>query len=175
MFGPEFEISTNVPADAIQGVSSQLVGWPRDLLLDCVGFATEESLRLPTDVAEIHLVPAVYGGGGSFAKILLGAALIAFALTNPFGWSTLAVTMIGSIGASLALAGVMQMFYKSPTLHKSDDPPASKYLGNVGNTTAIGTYRYVAYGRCKIYGHWLSLQVDARSIVQGRFPTTAPA
>lgn len=177
MFGSEYEISTTVPADAIEGLSRQLPDWPRHMPVDCVGFDTREKLCLPTEETEIHLVPAIAGGGGKWGQIIIGTALIiagvVLAVTTP-GMPWYAIALI-TTGASMVLGGVMQLFYKTPTLHKSDDPAASKYLGNIGNTTAIGTYRNLAYGRTKIYGHWLSLQVDAKSIVMGRFPTTAPA
>lgn len=171
MFGRVHEIETIVPAEAIEGLSRQLPDWPRDMVVDCVGFDTEELLRSATNAQAIHLVPSMCGGGGA-AKIIVGVVLVAAAFLLPPGpWSPILL----SAGASLILGGVMQLFMKAPTTDKEKDVPASKYLGIGNNTTAIGTYRTLAWGRNRVAGHWLSLQADATTQIVGRFPTTAPA
>lgn len=171
-----YEMATDVPAEAIEGLSRQLPGWPRDMLIDAVGFNTDEKLRTKTDETELHLVPSLCGGGG-VGKIILGAALIAVAVFVP-GLGTIAGIAVSgvlfSVGLSLVLSGIMQLFMKAPTIDKSQDPPPSKYLGNNANTVAAGTYRILAWGRNRIAGHWLSIQVDAKTIIKGRFPVTAP-
>lgn len=172
----EFEIATDIPAEAIEGLSRQLEDcWPKDMLLDAVGFETQAKLYAPTTEKELHLVPAVVGGGG-VARIIVGVAIMVAVVFSGGTWTPLAVAFFMA-GASLAVSGVMQLFYKAPTLDfsKSQDPAASKYIGSGGNTTAIGTYRNIAYGRVRIEGHWLSLQVDAKTVVLGRFPTSPPA
>lgn len=171
LFGKEHNIEAATPADAIEGLSRQLDAWPREMLIDVVGFQTKESLFEITSAKEIHLVPSV-SGGGAVGKILIGAALIALAIINPFGFSAMVAAAILSIGVTLALSGIMQLFMKAPTIDKSEDPPPSKYFGVDRNTTEIGTYRTMAYGRVQISGHWLSLQVDAKSLVKGRFPVS---
>lgn len=173
--GSEFEIATDRVSDAIEGLSRQIPQWPREMLIDVVGFETEDKLRARTDVQEIHLVPALYGGGGGVGKIILGAALIAAAFLLPPVGLVAGLTLnalLFSVGLALVMSGVMQLFFKAPTVDKSDDPPPSKYLGNNSNTTAAGTYRINAWGRNRIAGHWLSIQVDAVAIVRGRFPAT---
>jgi predicted phage tail protein len=173
-FGHEFEIQTDVPADAIEGLSRQLPDWPRELRIDVLDFDTEEKLRAPTDAAEIHLVPSMYGGGGKFGQIILGAALIGAAFIPGLGQiAGVAVSSIlFSAGASMALTGISQLFMKAPTVDKSSDPPASKYLGNNKNTTVIGTLITMAWGRIKLTGHWLSVQVDSNDLVTTSFPVT---
>lgn len=179
-FGSSFDIQTSTPADAIEGLSRQLPNWPRELVIDCVGFDTEEKLRAPTDKAEIHLMPRMYGGGGKWGTILLGAALIGASFLIPgsgialFGIASLHISagMVFMMGASLMLAGVSQLFMKAPTSDKSADPPPSKYLGNSKNTTAIGTLITMAWGRIKLPGHWLSVQVDSSDLVTTSFPVT---
>lgn len=179
-FGREHSIQTDVPADAIEGLSRQMPDWPRELLIDVVGYPSEQLLRSRTDAQEIHLVPRMYGGGGKWTQILLGAAMIGLAIALPaagglyfagtsIGMST---TMIAGIGISMVLAGVSQFFMKAPTIDKSNDPEASKYLGVNRNTTQIGTLITLAYGRVKLTGHWLSLQSNSDHLVTASFPAS---
>lgn len=179
-YGREHVIHTDVPAEAIEGLTRQLPDWPRELVIDVPGYATERLLRSQTDVAELHLVPRMFGGGGKFFKILIGAALIAAAIALPAaGGLYLAGTTIGmsttaimSMGIGMVLAGVSQFFMKAPTVNKSNDPPASKYLGINKNTTQIGTPIPLAWGRVKLTGHWLSLQSDSDHLVTTSFPAS---
>jgi predicted phage tail protein len=75
-------------------------------------------------------------------------------------------------GISLVLSGVMQLFMKAPTTNKSNDPEASKYLGNNKNTTAINTPITQAWGVVKLAGQWLSIQANSNNMVYGTFPAT---
>lgn len=176
-FGREHEILTNVAAEAIEGLSRQLPGWPRDLAIDAVGFPTEDLLRAPTDVEELHLMPSMYGGSGGFAKIVIGAALIAVAIFVP-GLGTFLGASVASMlfmaGASLALMGVAELLMSAPKIDSggNNDPAASKYLGINRNTVAIGTLIIMAYGRMKLGGHWLSLQSNSSQLVTTTFPVT---
>lgn len=176
-FGREYTILTDVPAEAIEGLSRQLLDWPRDLLIDAIGFDTEALLNAPTDRQELHLMPAMRGGGGKWGQIILGAALIGVAFIPGFqGVALLGLNitrgMIFMMGAGMMMAGISQVFMKAPTVDKSADPPASKYLGINKNTTAAGTLIAGAWGRIKLSGQWLSLQSDATGIVTTSFPVS---
>lgn len=181
-FGREHAIHTDVPADAIEGLSRQLPGWPRDLLIDVIDHPTEHLLRSRSDVEEIHLVPRMYGGGGKWASILLGAALVGFAVISggagiagfALTGTTLSISTstIALMGVGMMLAGVSQFFMKAPTVSKSNDPEASKYLGINRNTTQVGTPIPLAWGRIKLTGHWLSLQSDSDHLVTTTFPAS---
>jgi predicted phage tail protein len=166
-FGAEHEINTSVPADAIEGLSRQITDWPRDLLIDVIGFETEEALRAPTAAGEIHLMPAMRGGGGKWGKIIIGSALIAASFI-PF--LAPVAPFMQKIGVALVLSGLTELLMKAPSVDKSNDPPASKYLGINRNTTAVGTPIALAWGRVKIAGQWLSLQSDATGLVTTSFP-----
>lgn len=172
-FGEEHFIETSTPAEAIEGLSRQLEGWPRDMVLDVVGFGTEEALFSQTTEDTIHLMPRMYGGGGRWGTILIGAALIGLAVATG-GISVLGMTISqGSLflmGAGLVVMGVSQLFMKAPTVDKANDPPASKYLGINKNTAAIGTPIPLGYGRMKVAGHWLSLQSNSSAMVTTTFP-----
>lgn len=176
-FGREHEILTSIPAEAIEGISRQLPGWPRDLLIDAVGYPGMADLHAPTEDDELHLMPSMHGGGG-VGKIIIGVALIAVAVFVP-GLGTFLGTSVASLlfmaGAGLALSGVSELLFTAPKFDnggQSADPPPSKYLGINKNTAAIGTLIIMAYGRILIAGHWLSLQSDSSDLVTASFPAT---
>lgn len=167
-YGEQFEVHARTAAQAIEMLSEQLPEWPRDLQVEAPGFATEVQLHAETNAAEIHLVPAMFGGGGKFFNIILGAVLmvVGFMVGGPLGM------IMMSMGMTMVLNGVMSLFMKAPTLSKSNDPPASKYFGLNDNTAESGTPITLAYGRINLFGHWLSLQSDADNLVVGTFPTS---
>lgn len=176
-FGPRHEIEATSVADAIEGLTRQ-IGFYDDLLLEdrpvvsIVGHDTEESMY--ESPQEIDIVMAVRGGKGA-GKILIGAALIGLAFTGvgaiaigSFG--TLGTMMFG-LGVGLVLTGLSQMFIKAPSLSKSSDPEASKYLGLSNNTAQMGTLRSYSMGRIKLAApHLLALNVDSTDLVRGEFP-----
>lgn len=175
-FGREFEIMTNVPAEAIEGLSRQLPDWPRDLALDVVGFEDEADLYKATATREIHLVPSMFGGSG-VVKIIIGAALIAAVFLLPEIGVPLAAWLSSAMfatGVTLALTGISELMMKQPTVANGGpaDPPASKYFGVNKNTTAIGTLITLAWGRVLLGGHWLSLQANSSAMVTTNFPAT---
>lgn len=172
-FGDSVEFNSPTVADALEGFSRQIPDFPSHLVIDAVGFDTEQKLRAETDAKEVHLIPAMHGGGG-FGKILLGALLIGVNFIPGIG-QLLSATMITSLtatGIGLVLGGIMQLFMKAPTISKSNDPEASKYLGNGKNTTAFGTPITLAWGRVKLFPHWLSIQVNSNKMVYGTYPVT---
>jgi predicted phage tail protein len=164
-----FAVAASTAAEAIEGWSRQ-VGCDKTMLLQAVGFDTEEKLKAKTDVTEIHIMPAMFGGGGAFGKILIGAALIALSFIPGIGQAVQIALLSAGIG--MALGGVMQLFMKQPTVSKSSDPPASKYLGSGKNSTAIGTPIGFGGGRMMVGGQFLSLQVNSSDMVYGEFPAT---
>jgi predicted phage tail protein len=168
------EIKADTVADAIEGWSRQcgLAEIPAALrpVIEIVDFDTAESLVEKTDVTEIHLVPAMFGGKGGFGQILIGAALIGLSFTG-VGAALSAGLMAAGIG--MAIGGVMSMFMKAPSVGASQDPEPSKYLGSNGNTTQIGTLIGKGYGRFKGGGQYLSIQVNSQDMVFGSFPASA--
>mgnify|MGYP001078004198 CR=1 FL=1 len=167
-------IMASTVAEAIEGWSRQqdFAAFPLNErpLLEVVGFETEEQMRAPTDVTEIHVAPAMFGGGG-FGRILLGAALIVAAVAIPGVSAALAGALIGS-GVGMILGGIVQLFLKAPSLGKDNDPEPSKYLGMGGNTTDIGTIIGFGGGRMMVGGQLLSLQVNSSDLAVGTYPET---
>lgn len=177
-FGPEYRIEADTIGEAIEGLTRQL-GFYGDRPIEqrptvrVLGVDDPKQLYEKTEQSEIHLVPAMIGGGG-VGKIIAGAALIAFAVFNPLGIaSALVLSAIMSVGATLVLSGAMQLFMKAPEISKgSADPEASKYFGLSDNTVNIGTPIPIQYGRGPATGHVLALNVDAKDLIYGNFPTT---
>jgi len=177
-FGPSHEIHADSVAEAMEGLTRQ-IGFYDDLHIDqrpvvkIVGHNTEESLQECPD--HIDVVPSIHGGKGA-GKILLGAALVGLSFVPVVGGislgfaGTLGSAMFG-IGVGLVLAGVSQLFIKAPSLSKSSDPEASKYLGLSNNTTKLGTLRSYSMGRINSTApHLLALNVDSTDLVKGEFP-----
>jgi len=166
MFGPSVVMQADTVADALEGFSRQ-VDWPRDTLVHVVGFDTREKLY---DFAEeIHIMPAMHGGGGKFGQIILGAVVVGLAFALGPG-SAFFVPLLVS-GGLMILQGVIGLFLKSPTMKSVNDPDASKYLPVNKNTTAVGTPIVMAWGRIDLAGQWLSLQSDSTNISYGVFPS----
>jgi len=176
-----FEIQADTVAEAIEGWSRQVEFYahvPYEIrpIVTVVGFDDYDSLYEKTEQKVIHLVPAMIGGGGKFGAILIGAAMIglAFIPGGQVGTLLLGAKLSGAVlaaGIGMVLTGVMGLFIKAPSVSKSKDPEASKYLGLSNNTTAIGTPIAICYGEVPITGHVLALNVDATDMVTGTFPT----
>lgn len=169
-----FTVAGRCAAEAIEGWSRQigLSGLPLSQrpVIQVVGFDTDEKLYAKTDATELHIMPAMFGGGG-FGKILLGGVMVvAGVLLTPIAPHIGAALIVS--GATTALMGVVELFMKSPSLSKEEDPEASKYIGTGKNTTAIGTIIGIGGGRMKIGGQYLSLQVNSSDLVHGTFPAT---
>ena len=134
--------------------------------IQVVGCETVEDL-LSSDMEEIHIVPQLSGGkNGGFFQIVIGAALLAASFLVPGAalatWQSLALFNIGS---ALVIGGVMQLLAPAPKRDQAvGDPEASKYLGTPGNTTGSGTRIAVLYGRDKVFGHILSLNINAKDV-----------
>lgn len=164
-FGHDVVMDVDSIAEAIEGYSRQ-VDWPKDMLVEVAGYLEPERWLEKPD--EIHILPAMIGGGGKFGSIILGTALVVAGILligTPVGWSLI-------ISGGLMIAqGVFALFLKTPKMGKNSDPEASNYLGVNKNTTAVGTRMTMAWGRIDLAGHWLSLQSDSSNLSFGMFPS----
>lgn len=167
-----FEIAASTAAEAIEGWSRQVgmdqIPMQQRPVMQALGFDTDVKLHAKTDVTELHLAPAMFGGGG-VGKIILGAALIVGGVLLIPVSPILATAMI-SAGIGMTLGGVMELFMKAPSLSKEEDPEASKYIGSGKNSVAIGTTMGMGGGRMLIGGQFLSLQVNSSDLAYGTFP-----
>lgn len=157
-----------------------------------VGYESRQSLTEVNSDAELHVIPAMIGagGGGGFMKIAIGVVLIAAAVVSFGGlaaalacnvttggalaaaFSAANATMFGgimiSLGASLIFGGLLSFLSPAPPRDKgldaAADPEASKYLGVGQNTVRIGTRIPIGYGQMRVYGHFLSFDIQAKDV-----------
>lgn len=112
---------------------------------------TEEQLALPSGKRLIisHEVVGAKGGVGSILEAVAGAVLVAIAIWNPafLALSASEVGALGSIGASLVLAGITALI--SP---QAPGSTASYYFNGASNTVTQGQPVPVVYGEMLIGG-----------------------
>ncbi|MDO9779658.1 tail assembly protein, partial [Glaesserella parasuis] len=87
-------------------------------------YLSEEQIKTnPTmtlaDDCTVHFTPVVVGAGKNvgFVQAIVGVALIAVAWWNPLGWTAGTAMMVGAMGASMAMGGVMQMLARPPDMN----------------------------------------------------------
>ncbi|WP_145587380.1 tail assembly protein [Yersinia rochesterensis] len=129
----------------------------------------KDELELASGGQEIRIVPVIIGSkrGGLFQTIL-GVALLgaAFAL-GPMGLATIganAALMVGGMGASMALGGVIQMLSPQQSglaMRQSPDNKPSYAFGGPVNSTAQGNPVGVLYGKRRIGGAVISAGIFA--------------
>ena len=137
----------------------------------------EYILKKPAEDEVLHIIPCVYGGGGKFGKIILGVALIAASFVLPaaplFGaqaagaLASVSMSSIAlSVGVSLTLGGLSQLFTTSPKMSKMEnkfDGEARRendMFGSLQNTTDSGTPIPLIYGNFRIAGQLISGYLD---------------
>lgn len=143
------------------------------------GFEKEADLTSDTDATDIHLYPhfdGAGGGSGGFVKIAIGALLIAtvimaphigLAATTAAAMASTAGGIALSLGISLVLGGLLQLLSPVPQVdspNMGENVESSKYLGAPQNTVKIGTRIPLIFGTMKVYGHYLSFNIDAHEL-----------
>lgn len=153
-------------AEIVEGVTRQLTGFAPDPVrgrhrIKVVNFETRESLYTPLedDVVEIHIVPQLSGGkNGGLLQILLGVALIGVGFF--LGAGTMFGSMLMKVGALALLGGLSQLLAPQPEDDKSQQN-RSQYLGAPKNTVQIGTRIPILYGEFRVFGQFLSFDINA--------------
>jgi len=160
--GPIAVVAETV-SDAVEAVTRQLKGFQPTVRgrhrVKVVGHETTEALYQPLgETVDIHLVPQFAGGkSGGFIQIIIGAVLVAGSFLLPGPWAP----YLMATGAMLMLGGLVQLLSPAPGEEKK-----SRYLGTPKNTVEIGTRIPILYGEDKVYGHYLSFDVDALKGIQ---------
>jgi predicted phage tail protein len=120
-----------------------------------------EELHYPAGAAPISFVPVV-AGAGAVGRILVGIALIAASFIPGVG--ALAVSLLFSVGASLALSGVAQLLTPTPKVpqgaDKQDDPRKSYSFSGIQNTSRAGTPVPIVYGETVVGSVVISAGID---------------
>lgn len=143
------------------------------------GYETKESFYCPLYTEEADIYPLFSPTKSDWVRIGIGVILIAIGIVlAPYtgGASTklsamsfeqltayFAMHMAYAAGTSLILQGTMGLLSPTPaTTANSNDPEASKYLNSAQNTTALGTYIPVGYGRYRVGGHYISFNISTK-------------
>ncbi|CCV12924.1 tail assembly protein [Mesorhizobium sp. STM 4661] len=168
--GP-IEIMANTIAEVVESITRQLPGFaPHPTRgrqrIKVVGCETVESLFTNLgNQAEIHIVHQLNGGkSGGLGQILIGAALIGLGIFT-FGATTFWGSMLLKVGALSLLGGLSQLLAPTPENDTAKDQ--SRYLGSPKNTVAIGTRIPILYGEDRVYGQFLSFDINAREFRRG--------
>lgn len=122
----------------------------------------KDDLDYPHVGREIRIVPVIIGSKrGGLLQTILGFALIAaaaFPLLAP-GISIAASNLMFSVGAAMAVGGVVQMLSPQPkglAIKSSADNKPSYAFGGVTNTTSQGYPVPLMYGKRRIGGAVIS-------------------
>lgn len=129
-----------------------------------MGYETEESLYEDlSEDAVLHVVPQLNGGksGSAFLQIAAGIALIGISFIPGIG--ALAASIAMKVGAMLLLGGLSQLLAPAPENDK-DDQTKTRYLGAPGNTVQVGTRIPILYGEDRVYGQFLSFDINSQQI-----------
>ncbi len=127
-----------------------------------VGYEDETSLYKDLEPdAVLHVVPQMNGGksGNAFLQIAAGALLIGLSFIPGVGPMVASIAM--KVGTMLVLGGLSQLLAPAPENDKGEKT-ASRYLGTPGNTVQIGTRISILYGEDRVYGHYISFDINAQ-------------
>ena len=178
------EVEASTVAEAIGALKqfTELGGGPWPVTIR--GINSEIALYGDTDMEEIHVFPRTGGSGGrnGLLQIIIGIVIVAIAIMMPqlfvAGQGILASVgitqgMVIMAGGMMALGGIMQMLMPVPDIGSSKGSEGSLFLSGAGNTTRINTPIGILYGMRRLFGHFLSFNVNAKDIAIEGDPTEA--
>lgn len=163
MFGREFRLAVNSPAEAVRALAAQLPGFEAHFMSahkNGVGFAVfagernldKSELHHPSGDDVIKFAPVLLGAkGGGWLNVVLGAALIAVSFVIPAGPILSQISAgVMAAGVGMAIGGVVQLLSPTPrgigATDSPDNRPSHNFQGPV-NTSAQGNSVPVLYGR----------------------------
>lgn len=177
-------LEASSPAEAILGLQTYPGFRESDEVrhhVELPKFQSRDSIYSPTDEDEILVVPVAEGAGGKkggFFQIILGVFLIVAAAVLMVATGGLATPLgIGMemAGASLILGGVLQLLMPTPKAQSvASEDDRSKYIPANKNTVKTGTPIPLLYGRRKVFGHFLSFDIDSSGINDTPLPDVPP-
>ena len=184
-FGSEKRyIDVASPAEAIRALCSTVPGFrqyvresktPYKIVIRRSETIQADQLHAPSGRNEIRIVPVVRGSGGDgLGQLVVGAALIALAATNPAGmlmigsWN--AAGVVGAIGLSMALGGVSKLLFGAPD-QTATTTGSSFLFSGAQNTTPQGSPIPVLYGRLTVPPPLISEGIDTEAFSTTLFST----
>jgi len=143
----------------------------------------EDDIHNPIGQSDISIVPVITGAGGNTGKLLLGAALIGFAIASGgagfaigggnFGFIATGASpsafaaLAGNIGIGLTLMGVSEMLFPQPQpkdFNDEQDPRISFSFSGVQNTSRAGTSHPIVYGEIVTGSVVISAGIDTNQV-----------
>lgn len=143
-------------------------------------FQSRDAIYARTELEEILVVPVEQGAGGKkggILQVIIGVVLIiAAVVVTVISGGALTPLGVGLFlaGASMLLGGIMAMLMPTPKAASIGSEEKSKYIPANKNTVKVGTPIPILFGRRKIWGQFLSFDVDAKNLNE-TFPDPSPA
>ena len=135
------------------------------------------AMFMPWSERDVFAITPVLTGAGSTTRIILGAALIAVAIVNPFGAAAIGTlgitapiavnTAVGAVGGFLLLSGVADMLSPIPKPPGAFEEPTqleSNSFSGIVNTTRQGVPVPIAYGRVFVGSSIISAGLDVDQV-----------
>lgn len=180
-FGREHRLAVASPAEAIRALCVIRPGfrryvesrerWFRVLVRKAPVADFERELHLHHDpMATFTIAPVIGGAKSKFFQIILGVALIAFAVINPLGLAALKIagTTVGAIaigaGVSLVIGGVAQLLAPTPDYTEPVENQPSYLFNGPVQTTQVGYPVPVGYGELIVGGARISTGIWSEDI-----------
>lgn len=183
-FGRVHQYQVSTPAEAIRAMMATIKGF-KQAMIDGGQYRVSVGRKIDLDLTHtaapvsdkesISIIPVVAGSGG-FGKVLVGAALVSFAVFAPYASTTLfagtaAATTVGAIagnlGIALILGGVSELLFKPPKApemaERPENMPSFMFNGAV-NTTRQGNPVPVCYGRMIVGSQVISAGLSVEQI-----------
>ena len=168
-FGREHHFDVRTPAEAVRALCSQIEGFraylhghAKDYYKIFVGGRNEsENLHGPTSSSEVIRIAPVIQGAGAVGRIVIGVVLIAISFIPGMQG---AAPYLQSMGASMALGGVVELLSPQPKNNKgpqeaAKNTPNYNFNGAV-NTTAQGHPVPLAYGKIMVGSAVISAGIE---------------
>ena len=142
-------------------------------------YVNQSELAYPIGQEDIHFIPVISGAGRGLGQILLGAALIGFAIASGgtglslgakgvFGFTGGSLAAIGgNIGLALVLGGVSQLLFpveQPKEFNSEEDPKVSFNFSGVQNTSRAGTPVPIVYGEIFTGSVVISAAIDTNQV-----------
>ena len=125
----------------------------------------KDEIDYPLGRQDIHFVPAISGAGGpNTRRIILGVALVGFAIATGGGLAAITTTFAGKVGLSLVLLGVNDMLFQTEDPEEEGDPRISFNFSGIQNTTRAGTPIPIVYGEILTGSVLISAGVDTNQV-----------
>jgi len=144
----------------------------------------KDEINYPIGKEDINFIPVISGAGRGIGKILLGAALIGFAIFSGgagfaigggnFGFiatgganASAFAALAGNIGVLLVLGGISELLFpvqKPKDFNSEEDPQLSFNFGGLQNTNRAGTPVPIVYGEIFTGSVVISAAVDTNQV-----------